>query len=374
MLEKNLIFAWLFWNPPESLLQVRGFQLEFSWVFFALGVVASYSLGLVAARFFYALKPKYDAQDVLDLQKVEKRVYKKFQLTPKDPIAFLNQQIFTKQFEFSNAKGFFFFIARSCFSSHRFQRLLNRCYLDRAFKSSLVNFKTSSRRIFSRLFFLYVSCLVLALFLTLLLKNFLGVFQYLEAMNTYIAITCNFPFEIAYSSLIIAAFLGSKFLKPFVKTEEKLWFFLDLSVVPFLVFLTFIYMGEFASQFGIGKPSHVPWAVIFGRPFDNSFPVPRHPSQLYEAVGVLGTLIGVFLGVFYGKKEYRQGLAFCFSGFFLFTVRFMAGFFKESLWAENSFSGIMVSQSFSVLLMIFFAVLTIKQMTRNYVFLHSMES
>jgi len=58
---------------------------------------------------------------------------------------------------------------------------------------------------------------------------------------------------------------------------------LDLLSIPAALAGGFIRIGNFFNQEVFGKPSTLPWAVVFGHPFDGSPPVPRHPAQLYEA-------------------------------------------------------------------------------------------
>jgi phosphatidylglycerol:prolipoprotein diacylglycerol transferase len=75
-----------------------------------------------------------------------------------------------------------------------------------------------------------------------------------------------------------------------------------------------------------GRPSNVPWAMIF----PSGGPIPRHPSQLYEAAleGVLlFVLLQIALRVF--RAHQRPGLisALFFLGYG--TFRFICEFFRE---------------------------------------------
>ena len=45
-----------------------------------------------------------------------------------------------------------------------------------------------------------------------------------------------------------------------------------------------IRIGNFFNQEIIGLPTNVPWAIVFGNPQDSLGAIPRHPSQLYEAL------------------------------------------------------------------------------------------
>lgn len=59
---------------------------------------------------------------------------------------------------------------------------------------------------------------------------------------------------------------------------------LDLMSIPALLAGSMIRIGNFFNQEILGLPTTLPWAVVFGNPADGSAPVPRHPSQLYEAI------------------------------------------------------------------------------------------
>ena len=75
-----------------------------------------------------------------------------------------------------------------------------------------------------------------------------------------------------------------------------------------------------------GRASDVPWAVIFPRGGD----IPRHPSQLYEAL-LEGLILFLLLGWLAQNRQLRQRTGFL-SGLFLFgyaLFRFTAEFFRE---------------------------------------------
>jgi len=81
--------------------------------------------------------------------------------------------------------------------------------------------------------------------------------------------------------------------------------------------------GNFINGELLGRPSDVPWAMIFPA----GGPVPRHPTQLYEsfAEGLLLFLILWFLR----KKSFRDGMMVVFFLLFYGIFRFIIEFFKE---------------------------------------------
>jgi prolipoprotein diacylglyceryl transferase len=87
-----------------------------------------------------------------------------------------------------------------------------------------------------------------------------------------------------------------------------------------------IRIGNFFNSEIIGKPSSMPWAVIFER-VDQ---VPRHPAQLYEAFCYLGLFL-LFRYIF--RKYYKQlrpGQLFGYFIISLFSIRFLIEFLKEN--------------------------------------------
>lgn len=100
---------------------------------------------------------------------------------------------------------------------------------------------------------------------------------------------------------------------------------LDFLSIPAALGGAFIRVGNFFNQEILGKPTDVPWAVVFGHPVDRSLPIPRHPVQLYEAVFYLfvfallwglsrkdafllakGKLIGLFLALVFGFRFFIE--------------------------------------------------------------------
>jgi len=106
----------------------------------------------------------------------------------------------------------------------------------------------------------------------------------------------------------------------------------------------FIRMGNLMNSEIIGKPTDLPWGFRFFRDLEFSsgdlgHVVPRHPSQLYEALSCL--VIFVFLMWFWNKKKDKtqEGLMTAYFMIVLFTLRFFYEFLKENQSAfENNLS------------------------------------
>jgi len=118
--------------------------------------------------------------------------------------------------------------------------------------------------------------------------------------------------------VLIALYYGSKKYK-----IDFLWL-IERLVMPTALFGFFVRMGNFMNSEILGKPSELPWAIVFQR-VDM---VPRHPVQLYEAFSYL--LIFFVLTYIYKRYYKRVPKGFLFGLFllFVFGARFLLEFVK----------------------------------------------
>ena len=107
------------------------------------------------------------------------------------------------------------------------------------------------------------------------------------------------------------------------RRKTHFWVVSDL-VAPLVPFgLAFGRLGNFINGELWGRPTDLPWAMIF--PLVDS--APRHPSQIYQLLGE-GLLLGVVLWI-YARKPRALGQV---SGLFLLgygLCRFLAEFARE---------------------------------------------
>jgi len=104
---------------------------------------------------------------------------------------------------------------------------------------------------------------------------------------------------------------------------------LDLTVIPAALAGSFIRIGNFINQEILGKPTDLPWGVIFLHPADGGAIVARHPVQLYESAAYLALFL---LQLWLFKKKHFYEVPGKLSGWFLilcFGGRFFIEFFKE---------------------------------------------
>lgn len=125
----------------------------------------------------------------------------------------------------------------------------------------------------------------------------------------------------AVIGILVALFILSR-SKPKISWQR----YIDLLALPTLVAGACIRVGNFANQEILGRITEVPWAITFLRPADGSLPVPRHPVQIYEAIGYL--ILALILWRLLPRIK-REGLL---GGLFLtlcFSLRFFLEFFKQ---------------------------------------------
>jgi len=84
-------------------------------------------------------------------------------------------------------------------------------------------------------------------------------------------------------------------------------------------------MGNFMNGELYGRPSDLPWAMIF----PSGGPLPRHPSQLYEAI-LEGLLTFTILWLLKDKLLKKDGLLFSLYIILYGLFRFIVEFFREA--------------------------------------------
>lgn len=103
----------------------------------------------------------------------------------------------------------------------------------------------------------------------------------------------------------------------------------DLLAIPMTLGMTLVRFGNFINQEAVGICTFLPWAIIFENPLGVEGGIPRHPVQLYEAMGYVVLFYCLY-------KLYRKKISLLFPGkitiLFLiicFTMRFCFEYLKE---------------------------------------------
>ncbi|WP_298368611.1 prolipoprotein diacylglyceryl transferase [uncultured Lutibacter sp.] len=126
----------------------------------------------------------------------------------------------------------------------------------------------------------------------------------------------------AVIGIITALYLYSKKV-----LKKPVFFILDRMTMPVAIGGMFVRLGNLMNSEIIGKPTNSDYGFVFKR-LGESFP--RHPAQLYEAIGYL--LIFFIVLYVYWKTNKKEKPGYIFGLFFamLWTVRFCVEFFKEA--------------------------------------------
>lgn len=136
--------------------------------------------------------------------------------------------------------------------------------------------------------------------------------------------------------ILIALWVFSRYFSK----RSMLWI-LDKIVVPTALASCLIRLGNLMNSEIVGKVTDVPWAFEFVQhAASNNIPLePRHPAQLYEAIGYL--IIFTILYSTYWKTNKRQQEGYIFGLFLVlvFSWRFIVEPFKSSQGGFESYLG-----------------------------------
>lgn len=113
----------------------------------------------------------------------------------------------------------------------------------------------------------------------------------------------------------------------FSRTEHRpyLWI-LDRIVIVVALSGFFIRVGNLMNSEIYGVQTSLPWGFVFVRMHET---VPKHPTQIYEALSYLAIFVMLCGMYFKSKKAVRPGVLFGFFLTTLFSVRFLIEFIKE---------------------------------------------
>ena len=123
----------------------------------------------------------------------------------------------------------------------------------------------------------------------------------------------------------------------------------------------FVRMGNLFNSEIYGKETSLPWAFVFSR-VDN---VPRHPTQIYEALAYLGVFI--FFYRMYWKTDAAKKTGFLFGGTLvgIFGARFLVEFCKENQEAFEASLPLNMGQLLSLPLILIGIYLMVRKQIKN---------
>jgi prolipoprotein diacylglyceryl transferase len=124
-----------------------------------------------------------------------------------------------------------------------------------------------------------------------------------------------------FAGVLIALYL-------YIKKHREMSFLqlADRLAIPCLLAATMIRIGNFFNSEIIGRPSDLPWAVVFAR-ID---PIPRHPAMLYEALSYFVVFCALYVAYWKSAMIEYPGRALGISLAICFFARFLIEFVKEN--------------------------------------------
>ena len=152
--------------------------------------------------------------------------------------------------------------------------------------------------------------------------------------------------------ILVAMFLYSMFV-----TKRSMLWTLDRVVVPTALVAAMIRTGNLMNSEIYGVQTDLPWGFIFER---NGEIVPKHPTQIYEALAYL--LSFVILMYLYWKTKCKKKTGTFAGGFFhsYFYARFFIEFIKEDQEAFEAGMALNMGQWLSIPFVLFGIFLVVR--------------
>ena len=157
---------------------------------------------------------------------------------------------------------------------------------------------------------------------------------------------------LASHGAVIGSLLGLYLYKRKFK-ERSLFWLLDRVTIPVAVGASFVRLGNFFNSEIVGKYSNSNFGVVFLNRGEN---LPRHPAQLYEAVGYL-ILFFILRQVYLTEKKKREGYLIGLFFIGMFTIRFLIEFIKESQGGFEEILGLLSTGQWLSIPFVLFGIL-----------------
>ncbi|MFH0834692.1 MAG: prolipoprotein diacylglyceryl transferase family protein [Patescibacteria group bacterium] len=140
------------------------------------------------------------------------------------------------------------------------------------------------------------------------------------------------------------------------KYNENFFLWLDLILLAIAPALFFHHLGTFFAGSEYGKPTALPWGVVFTNPDAIGYStIPLHPTQIYAALATLGLFAAA---CFIFKTTTRAGKAGTFLLLTLSTTYFFLDFLRGD--SAPTFGPLRASQYFTLVFAVIAALLIIK--------------
>lgn len=347
-----LNFLWITWNPNRTIFHLPILKVPILWysLLFVIGFLLGYWVFLYLLKKYLLNFPKYNEKDILNADIFfnpknffQKEAYKIIKIKND----FSNKNAANKLNNLLNDEHFFVNIY-SKIKDTKLLKWIEKVYLSKSYKDP----KLATRRMISDYIFgssvlsikkkalLITDKLLVYMVIATIIGARLGHLIFYEDPSYYLSNPLVI-FKVwqgglashgAAVTIIIALIILSYDLKRKYYPKFSFIKLLDLVAAPTALAGVFIRIGNFFNQEIVGTPTDLPWGIIFYRPADDLPIVPRHPTQLYEAIFYF--FVFLFLVFLSNKKNFylKKGKLI---GLFLIIV-FIFRFFIEYLKPEQS--------------------------------------
>lgn len=333
------MLSWIYWNPKKEIFTIPYLEQPILWYgfLFALGFYLAYYLFKIVTRRYFQLDPYFYLSDIkqggvflLELQKFrhEPLVHEFLQYVPGP----LREKILNPENDLSNehfSNKALMYSLNHYLESKGSKKGQKRVLLQKILSNVLVTLEEK------------VSFLADKLFLYLVIGTVIGArlghILFYENLDYFIenplSIVKTWEGGLAshggIAGIVIAILL---FARKYQESFPNITFLriCDLVAVEIPFVAIFIRFGNFFNQEILGKPSELPWAILFGSPASHGLSYPRHPVVLYEAFSYLLLFVVLFSLTRIPSIIKKPGRIFAFLSVLASLIRFFLEFFKES--------------------------------------------
>lgn len=375
----NIPFAWLYWNPDRVVFTIPGTDHPIVWygLFFTLGCILGYLLVTHLLTREFQESADFDQYHILNIKECLKKIqsglsknlpsWKNFNNYLPDSLkqSILKKEISESDFRIQVVPVLQHYI-RSIATKYpgRQQAFKTHKDLDILFEKSIA----SSRRLAIQMADRLTTTAILGIILGARIGHilFYGLPRYVYSpLDMFKIWEGGLASHGGVIGIILAlVILYYRFRKKFPIMKSLIWL-VDYIAIPAPLLGFFIRIGNFCNQEIIGYPTTVPWAIVFGTPFNGGPSVPRHPVQLYEAFIYLILFICLF--ALWKKRRIQLGSGVCTGILFttLFTARFILEFYKEPQSLVINESILLMGQWLSLPCIFFGLFLIFRKLRKN---------
>lgn len=297
------MLAYLYWNPSRVFFTLPVVEIPIYWygLFFAVGFVAAYYIFIaLLAREYKKGSSLFSREDIANLPLLHKKMsdYSLFERCD------CKESSIIQSLNAAQHKGF------------------SRKRLEEMLQPGLFNIREKAQKWTDR-FSLWIV-------IATIVGARLGHLLFYEPPSFYLhnplVILMTWQGGLASHGAVFAIFIT---VVLYAKKKHMDWLvLLDLLSIPAAIVAGMIRIGNFFNQEILGTPTHMPWGIVFGTPFDGSAPMVSHPVQLYESLFYLAT--GLFLTLFYERSFFKSsGKRFGLFITLIFSFRFFIEIFKK---------------------------------------------